>query len=109
MARDAQDPSLASGRIGIVIATRDRRDRLLDAVARMRALPERPPVVVADNGSTDGTVAALAARYGDTRGGGDDDGGVEVIALGANHGAAARTVAAARLRTPFVALSDDDS
>lgn len=109
MARDQRDPARASGRVGVAIATRDRRERLLDAVARIRALPEHPPVVVADNGSADGTVAALAARYGRAHDDDDGDGGVEVVALGANHGAAARTVAAARLPTPFVAFSDDDS
>jgi hypothetical protein len=36
----------------IVLATRDRRQRLLATRAHLHALPERPPVVVVDNGST---------------------------------------------------------
>ncbi|MBB4662284.1 glycosyltransferase family 2 protein [Conexibacter arvalis] len=87
-------------RIGVALATRDRRELVLSTVARLRALPERPPIVVADDGSVDGTAAALRAR---------GDAGVEVIALRSSVGAAARTEAVARLRTPYVAFSDDDS
>ncbi|MDQ1651693.1 MAG: hypothetical protein QOI35_893, partial [Cryptosporangiaceae bacterium] len=64
----------------------------------LTALPERPPVIVADNGSSDGTAAA-ASRWP----------GVRVIALGYNAGAAARTAGVQAARTPYVAFSDDDS
>ena len=87
-------------RIGVALATRDRRELTLRTVARLRALPERPPVVVADDGSRDGTAAALRAH---------GDAGVEVVALPRSVGAAARTAAVRRLATPYVALSDDDS
>jgi len=91
-----------SSRIGVAIASRDRRALVVATVARLRALPERPPVVVADDASADGTVAALRARP-------DHGAGVEVVALGRSAGAAARTAAIARLDAPYAALSDDDS
>jgi N-acetylglucosaminyl-diphospho-decaprenol L-rhamnosyltransferase len=86
--------------VGIVVATRDRRDRLLETLARLRALPEASPIVVADNGSTDGTPAAVRDAFGDD---------VTVLALGRNRGAAARTAGARALATRYVAFSDDDS
>jgi glycosyltransferase involved in cell wall biosynthesis len=53
--------------ISIVIPTRDRRDRLLatlDALDGQRLGGAAGEVVVADNGSSDGTAAALRARTG---------------------------------------------
>jgi N-acetylglucosaminyl-diphospho-decaprenol L-rhamnosyltransferase len=85
--------------VGIAIATRDRRADLERTLERLLALPERPPVVVADNGSRDGTPEHVRRRFGE----------VEVLALGENRGAGARNAAARRLRTPLVAFSDDDS
>ena len=86
-------------RVGVAIATRDRREPLLRTLARLQGLPERAPVVVADNGSRDDTVAAVRARFP----------AVRVLALGENRGAAARNVAVRALGTPHVAFSDDDS
>lgn len=86
-----------SPRVGVAIASRDRRDQLLATVARLRSLPERPPLVVVDDASSDGTAAAVAAL------------GVDVVRRETSAGAAARTEAVARLRTPYVALCDDDS
>jgi GT2 family glycosyltransferase len=86
-------------RVGIAIATRNRRDELLATLARLGALPERPPILVADNASSDGTSEAVRARHPD----------VELLALGENRGAAARNAAVRRLATPYVAFSDDDS
>jgi GT2 family glycosyltransferase len=94
----AEHPADAS-RVGVAIATRERHDDLADALERLRALPERPPVVVADNGSRDGTPVRIRARFP----------GVTVLELGENRGAAARTAAVEALATPYVAFSDDDS
>jgi GT2 family glycosyltransferase len=85
--------------VTVVIATRDRRAELLVTLGHLRALPERPPVIVVDNGSTDGSVSAVRAAHPD----------VEVIALERNLGAAGRNVGAERARTPWVAFADDDS
>jgi GT2 family glycosyltransferase len=86
-------------RAGVVIATRNRRARLLETLTRLADLAERPPVVVVDNASDDGTRAAVEARHPD----------VEVVSLRRNLGAAARTIGAQRLDTPVIAFSDDDS
>jgi GT2 family glycosyltransferase len=89
----------ASSAVGIAVVTRDRRERLLDTLGRLRALPQRPPVAVVDNASSDGTAEAVRERFPD----------VLVQRLQANAGAAARTVAARLLATPVVAFADDDS
>jgi GT2 family glycosyltransferase len=89
-------PPAATGpehRVTIVVATRDRRDDLERSLAHHEA-----PVIVVDNGSSDATVEAVRRRPG-----------VEVVALGANRGAAARNVGVARARTRYVAFADDDS
>lgn len=83
----------------MVIATRDRRDSLLRTLERLQALPERPPVTVLDNASSDGTAAAVAAQFP----------AVRVLAMPANLGAAARNAGAALVSAPYVAFSDDDS
>jgi N-acetylglucosaminyl-diphospho-decaprenol L-rhamnosyltransferase len=95
----SSDSPTTGARVGVAIATRERYDDLARALERLRALPERPPVVVADNGSRDGTPARIRDRFPDIR----------VIELGANRGAGARTAAIEALRTPYVAFSDDDS
>ncbi|MGI5231955.1 glycosyltransferase family 2 protein [Actinoallomurus sp. CA-142502] len=87
------------GRLTVVVITRNRRAGLLDTLARIEALPERPVVVVVDNGSDDGTTAAVRAAHPDVR----------LVPLGRNHGAAARDIGVHLSRTPYVAFSDDDS
>ena len=81
-------------RVTVVVATRDRRPELLRSLAH-----HRPPVVVVDNGSSDGSAAAVRQQFP----------WVQVVELGHNAGAPARTVGAARARTPYVAFADDDS
>jgi GT2 family glycosyltransferase len=83
----------------VVVATRNRRAGLLQTLDRLVELPERPPVIVVDNGSSDGTPAAVRSRHP----------AVEVIALGENRAALARNVGTRAARTPCVAFSDDDS
>jgi GT2 family glycosyltransferase len=88
-----------NGSVGIVVATRDRKDRLLDTLALLTSLPERPSVLVVDNASTDGTVEAVKERFPT----------VGVVALTTNVGAAARNVGVQSIGTEIVALCDDDS
>lgn len=83
----------------VVVMSRDRRDSLLRTLGRLAALPERPPIVVVDNGSTDGTAAAVAGGFPDAR----------VVRLPDNIGAPARTIGAGLATTPYVAFADDDS
>ena len=85
--------------VAVAIATRNRREQLLATLARLRALPERPPLLVVDNASTDGTPAAVRERHPD----------VGLLALEENRGAAARNAAVRALATAYVAFADDDS
>jgi GT2 family glycosyltransferase len=80
--------------VTVVVASRNRRDELLASLPRHEA-----PVVLVDNASTDGTVAAVRATHP----------GVTVLTMGRNMGARARTVGVACAGTPFVAFADDDS
>ena len=86
-------------RVGVVVITWQRREEALAAVARLCALPEQPSVVLVDNGSTDGTAAAVRERFPTC----------DVVALPENVGAVGRNVGVARLRTPYVAFCDDDT
>jgi GT2 family glycosyltransferase len=90
---------MGASAVPVVIVSRDRRERLLSTLRRLAALPERPAVVVVDNGSRDGTVEAVRAEHRE----------VEVIALDRDRGASARNVALRALDAPYVALCDDDS
>jgi GT2 family glycosyltransferase len=74
--------------------TRDRRDQLLTSLPRHGA-----PLVVVDNGSTDGSLEAIGSCRPDA----------QLIGLGRNLGACARNLGVARARTPYVAFADDDS
>lgn len=83
-----------TGRVTVVVATRNRRETLLRTLARREA-----PTLVVDNGSMDGTAEAVRHAHPD----------VQVIRLAVNLGAAGRNVGAARATTPYVAFADDDS
>jgi GT2 family glycosyltransferase len=85
--------------VSVVVITHQRRDEVLLALSRLVALPERPHVVVVDNGSTDGTAAAVAERFPQ----------VELVASPENLGAIGRNVGVARVDTPYVAFCDDDT
>src|SRR5215211_5078552 len=85
--------------VAVVIATRNRGPELLGTLTRLRALHEQPPIVVVDNGSSDGTAELVTTHHP----------GVQVVGLRRNQGAAARTVGARLVDTPYVAFSDDDS
>lgn len=88
-----------SGGVTVVVATRDRCQELLRTLRYLQALIPPPPVVVVDNGSTDGTAQAVREQFT----------GVVVLALRRNHGAPARNLGVLAARTPYVAFSDDDS
>ncbi|MEU2027042.1 glycosyltransferase [Streptomyces sp. NPDC016469] len=99
MAERAGEPAAGEGRTTVAIITRNRRESLLRTLDRLAALPERPPVLVVDNGSTDGTGEAVRHHPG----------GARLLSPGRNTGALGRNLAARRATTPYVAFSDDDS
>jgi N-acetylglucosaminyl-diphospho-decaprenol L-rhamnosyltransferase len=68
-------------------------------LTRLQALPERPPIVVVDNASTDGSAEMVAYEFP----------AVRVIELPENWGAAARTLGAQHVEAKYIAFSDDDS
>ncbi|MFC7376369.1 MULTISPECIES: glycosyltransferase family 2 protein [unclassified Brachybacterium] len=81
-------------RVTVVIATRNRGDELVEHLGHHEA-----PVIVLDNASTDGTVAAVRGAHPHVR----------LVTLPENIGAQARTIGAELATTDYVAFADDDS
>jgi GT2 family glycosyltransferase len=82
------------GQVTTVVATRDRWAELAWSLAR-----HEPPVILVDNGSSDGTPARVRDAFPE----------VQVIELGTNRGAVARNAGVEAAATPYVAFADDDS
>jgi GT2 family glycosyltransferase len=89
----------ADPRATVVVITCNRREELSRTLGRLAGLPERPPVIVVDNGSRDGT-AAMVRR---------DHPGVLLLPARRNLGAVGRNLALRRVTTPYVAFCDDDT
>jgi len=87
------------GALTIVVLTHDRRDEVLRTLAHLASLPGRWPVVVVDNGSTDGTGPTVRERFPQ----------MTLIRVARNRGAAARNLGVQAARTPYVAFCDDDT
>ncbi|WP_280296987.1 glycosyltransferase family 2 protein [Nocardia abscessus] len=90
---------MATQRMTVVIISRNRRAQLLETLAHMTALADAAPIVLVDNGSTDGTADAVAAAFP----------AVNLIRSPDNLGAVARNIAVDRVVTPYVAFCDDDT
>ncbi|MCF6522668.1 glycosyltransferase family 2 protein [Streptomyces sp. JJ36] len=86
-------------RVSVVVITHDRRESLLRTLDRLAALPERPPVLVVDNASTDGTADAVARHHP----------GMRLLRCPENLGAVGRNLAARQVTTPYLAFCDDDT
>jgi GT2 family glycosyltransferase len=98
-ALDLAEQRMRPCRVSVIVITRDRGDEAARTAALLATLPERPAVIVVDNGSTDGTpdrVRSLAPS-------------AAVLEAGRNLGGAARNAGVAHATTPYVAFSDDDS
>lgn len=88
--------------VTVVVATRDRADDL------RRTLPRHEvPVVVVDNGSTDGSLEVIAREARRRREAGEGE--LRLVRPGGNLGATARNLGATAARTGLVAFADDDS
>lgn len=86
-------------RVSIVMITRDRCGEADRTLRKLSRLPEQPQLIVVDNGSSDGTAAAVRERHP----------AAAVIEVGANLASAGRTLGVRAAATPYVAFSDDDS
>jgi GT2 family glycosyltransferase len=80
--------------VTVVVMTRDRWPDLQTTLPRHEA-----PVILVDNGSTDGTPDLVRQHFPH----------VSVVELGTNRGAVARNIGVIRAVTPYVAFADDDS
>lgn len=86
-------------RITVVVLSRNHVRHTVDTVARLCALPERPHVIVADNGSSDSTISLIGSLFPQVR-----------IVQGLNDlGAAGFNRAIALVKTAYVACCDDDT
>lgn len=90
---------MGDARLTVVVITHNRCEELDRTLSSLERLPEQPPVVVVDNGSSDGTCDLVATRHPD----------VTLVAAAANLGAVGRNVGVERARTPYVAFCDDDT
>lgn len=84
--------------ITVVMITRNRRAEALRTLEHLNSLPDAGPVVVADNGSSDGTAEAVAAEFP----------AVRLLRCARNLGAVARNLAVEHVTTRHVAFCDDD-
>jgi GT2 family glycosyltransferase len=92
---DAASPDFVpSPRVTVVVATRNRRADLARSLSRHEG-----PVIVIDNGSTDGSPDLVRERFPHIR----------LVEPGRNLGAQARNIGVRLATTPYVAFADDDS
>jgi GT2 family glycosyltransferase len=84
----------SAAEVTTVVATRNRWHRLQESLTHHTG-----PVILVDNGSTDGTVAKVAEHFP----------AIRVLPLPVNRGAVARNIGVAQAETPYVAFADDDS
>lgn len=97
-AADASRRDRRGSDVSVVIMTSNRCQSLSTTLDHLAAMPERPPVVVVDNGSTDDTAAVVGGAPG-----------VRLVRLATNEGTVARNLGVETVSTPYVAFCDDDS
>ncbi|HDR8998187.1 TPA: glycosyltransferase [Burkholderia vietnamiensis] len=86
-------------RVTAVVLAYRRADELARTLARLTALPDRPAIVVVDNGSDDATAALVRERFAH----------VTLVHAPGNVGASGRNLGVAVARTRHVAFCDDDT
>lgn len=85
--------------VAVVVVTRDRIVPLRSTLRSLSRLSAASPIVVVDNGSSDGTPRMVRSEFPD----------VALISLEENLGSAARNVGVAAADADLVAFADDDS
>lgn len=98
-ARHGEAPVAPHARVTLVVLSWNRCEELRRTLEHLHALPTPVPIIVVDNGSTDGTARMLRTRFPT----------VQHIHLPINIGAAARNTGARAASTPYVAFCDDDT
>lgn len=93
------EPDTVGDALTVVVITHDRRAELLHTLGLLTELPERPPVIVVDNASTDGTAEAVEQDFPT----------VTLIRADRNLGAVGRNLAARIATTRHLAFCDDDT
>jgi GT2 family glycosyltransferase len=86
-------------RVTAVVLTYRRPAELARTLARLTELPDRPAIVVVDNGADDATAALVRERFPHAA----------LVHAPGNVGAAGRNLGVAVARTPHVAFCDDDT
>jgi GT2 family glycosyltransferase len=94
------DPLAGRGRGTIVVASKNRANRIVDTLARLVALADDWDVILVDDGSHDRTSELVRSALGDA---------VEVHRLTRSVGTAARNIGVLAARSDLVAFADDDS
>lgn len=92
-------PARPDRRVTVVVITHNRRTELARTLGYLADLPEKPAVIVVDNGSSDGSAAYVRSQYPD----------VLLIAARRNLGAVGRNLGLRQVVTPYVAFCDDDT
>ena len=85
--------------VSIVVLTFNRCHEALRTLAQLACIDPGVPLIVVDNGSSDGTAQAIAERYPRAT----------LVRLPANIGAAGRNAGVRACTTPYVAFCDDDT
>lgn len=97
--RSGPVPPGPDDRVSVVMITRNRKAQVISSLQHLTTLPSRPPIVLVDNASTDGTADAVARCFPE----------VTYIRRPVNEGAVSRTIGVLAAETPYIAFSDDDS
>lgn len=92
---------MREARVTVLVLTHQRPAELRRTLAHLCRLPERPAIVVVDNGSCPRNARANREAAAEAGGG--------LLRLSRHVGAAACNLAVAHVRTPFVAFCDDET
>ncbi|WP_338890168.1 glycosyltransferase family 2 protein [Rhodococcus sovatensis] len=99
MTSPSQRPPAGDNDVTVVIITHNRCDELRRTLTHMTQLPDAAPIIVADNGSGDGTADMVRMTFPS----------VTLLEFDANLGAIGRNRAMELVNTEYVAFCDDDT